>query len=75
MLLVTLEYLREYRAYARIAADFGLDESGAAVDTLIKDGTFSPPGHEAPLKSDIEFEVVLIDATKTPDGCPKRGAP
>jgi len=79
MLLATLEYLREYRTYAHIAASFGLDESNMyrtikwAEDTLIKDRTFSLPGRKALLKSDMEFEVILIDATETPVERPKRG--
>ena len=79
MLLATLEYLREYRTYAHIAVSFGLDESNMyrtikwVEDTLIKDGTFSLPGKKALLKSDMEYEVVLIDATETPVERPKRG--
>jgi hypothetical protein len=41
-------------------------------DTLIKDGTFSLPGRKALLKSDMEYEVVLIDATESPVECPKK---
>jgi len=79
MLLAALEYLREYRTYAHIAASFDLDESNMyrtirwVEDTLIKDGTFSLPGRKALLKSDMEFEVILIDATETPVERPKRG--
>jgi hypothetical protein len=40
---------------------------------LIKDGTFSLPGKKALLKSDMEYEVVLIDVTETPVERPKRG--
>jgi hypothetical protein len=79
MLLATLEYLREYRTYAHIAASFGLDESNMyrtirwAEETLIKSGIFSLPGKKALLKSDTEYEVILIDATETPVERPKRG--
>jgi len=79
MLLAALEYLREYRTYAHIAASFGIDESNMyrtirwIEDTLIKDGTFSLPGRKTLLKSDMEFEVILIDATETPVERPKRG--
>ena len=41
-------------------------------DTLIRDGTFSLPGRKASLKSDIEYEVVLIDATESPIERPKK---
>jgi len=78
-LLATLEYLREYRTYAHIAVGYGISESQMfriikwVEDTLIKDGTFSLPGRKALLKSDVEFEVVLIDATESPIERPKRG--
>jgi len=80
MLLATLEYLREYRTYAHVAASYGVSESSIyriikwVEDTLIKDGTFSLPGRKALLKSDMEFEVILIDATETPVERPKRGS-
>ena len=79
MLLSALEYLREYRTYAHVAASYGVSESGMfriikwVEDTLIKDGTFSLPGRKALLKGGMEFEVVLIDATETPIERPKRG--
>ena len=79
MLLAALEYLREYRTYAHVAASYGVSESSIfriikwIEDTLIKDGTFSLPGRKALLKSDMEFEVVLIDATESPIERPKRG--
>lgn len=78
LLLATLEYLREYRTYAHIAASYGIAESNIyrgikwVEDTLIRDGTFSLPGRKAPLKSDMEYEVVLIDATESPIEHPKK---
>ena len=80
MLLSTLEYLREYRTYAHVAASYGVSESSIfriikwVEDVLIKDGTFSLPGRKALLKSDMEYEVILIDATETPVERPKRGS-
>jgi len=79
MLLAALEYWREYRTYAHIAASYGIHESNVhrqikwIEDILIKDGTFSLPGKKALLKSDVEYEVVLIDVTETPIERPKRG--
>jgi hypothetical protein len=79
MLLMTLEYLREYRTYFHIGKSYGLSESNTyhtikwVEDILINDGTFSLPGKKALLKSDAEYEVVLIDATETPIERPKRG--
>ncbi len=78
LLLATLEYLREYRTYAHIAASYGIAESNIyrgikwVENTLIRDGTFSLPGRKAPLKSDIEYEVVLVDATESPIERPQK---
>jgi len=78
-LLATLEYLREYRTLAHIAASYGIAESNIqrtirwVEDTLIKDGTFSLPGKKELIKSDIEYEVVQIDVAESPIERPKRG--
>ncbi|KEI35370.1 mobile element protein ISFw6 [Francisella sp. W12-1067] len=77
-LLMALEYLREYRTYFHISRSYGLSESACyrnirwVEDTLIKDGQFSLPGRKALLKSDVDYEVVLIDATETPIERPKK---
>ena len=41
-------------------------------DTLIRDGTFSLPGRKAPLKTGMEYEVILVDATESPIERPKK---
>ena len=77
-LLMALEYLREYRTYFHISRSYGISESACyrnirwVEDTLIKDGAFSLPGRRALLKSDVEYELVLIDATETPIERPKK---
>ena len=77
MLLAALEYLREYRTYAH---SYGIAESNMhrsikwVEDTLVKDGAFSLPGRKALLKSDMEYEVVLVDATETPVERPKKNS-
>lgn len=77
-LLMTLEYIREYRTYFHISQSYGISESNAykavkwVEDTLIKHPDFALPGRKALLKSDIEYEVVLIDATETPIERPKK---
>jgi len=77
-LLATLEYLREYRTLIHISASYGVSESNLSriikrvEDTLIKDGSFSLPGRKALLKSDMEYEVILIDATESPIERPKK---
>jgi len=79
MLLAALEYWREYRTYAHIAASYGIHESNMyrlikwVEDVLIKDRTFSLPGKKALLKSNVEYEVVQIDVTESPVERPKRG--
>ncbi len=79
MVLMTLEYLREYRTYFHIEKSYGVSESYAykaikwVEDVLIKDGSLALPGEKALLKSEIEQEVILIDATETPIELPKRG--
>ena len=77
-LLMALEYLREYRTYAHIAASYGLSESNAfknirwVEDVLIKSKEFRLPGRKALLKSDSKFEVILLDATESPIERPKK---
>jgi hypothetical protein len=77
-LLMSLEYLREYRTYANIGISYGLCESKAWAsikwieDVLIKSKEFSLPGRKALMKSDHEYEVVLIDATESPIERPKK---
>lgn len=52
-LLVTLEYLREYRTYFHIGQNYGISESSAyktikwVEDTLIKHPNFALPEHKA----------------------------
>ena len=77
-LLAALEYWREYRTYAHIAASYGIAESNIyrsikwIENVLIKDGTFSLPGKKELLKSDAEYEMILIDATETPIERPQK---
>lgn len=77
-LLMTLEYLREYRTYFHISQSYGLSESVCyrtckdIENLLIKSGKFSLPGKKALLKSDIEYQVVLIDASESPIQRPKK---
>jgi len=80
-LLMSLEYLREYRTYFHLGKSYDLSESACyrscrwVEDTLIKSSKFSLPGKKALLKSDVEFEVVLIDAAESPIERPKKKGP
>lgn len=77
-LLMALEYLREYRTYFHLGRSYGLSESACyracrwVEDTLIKSGKFALPGKKALLKSDVEYEVILVDASETPIERPKK---
>lgn len=79
-ILMTLEYLREYRTYAHIGVSYGLSETRVfenirlIENILIKSKEFRLPGRKALLKSDNEFEVVLIDATESPIERPKKNS-
>lgn len=78
MLLMALEYMREYRTYFHISQSYGVSESTAyktvrwVEDTLIKHPDFSLPGRKALLKNDMACEVILIDATGTPIERPQK---
>lgn len=78
MLLMSLEYMREYRTYFHIGQTYGLAESNAyktikwVEDTLVKHKDFALPGKKALLKSDNDFEIILIDATESPIERPKK---
>ena len=77
-LLMALEYMREYRTYFHIATNYGISESVAfkiirwIEDVLIKHPDFALPGRKALLKTDIEYDVVLVDASETPIERPKK---
>lgn len=77
-LLMALEYIREYRTYFHVSQSYGVSESSAyhtvkwVEETLIKHPDFALPGRKALLKSDMEYELVLIDATESPIERPKK---
>ena len=78
MLLMALEYLREYRTYFHISQSYGVSESTAykvvrwVEDTLIKHPDFALPGRKALVKSDVVYEMILVDATESPIERPKK---
>ncbi len=77
-ILMALEYLREYRTYLHIATSYGLSESAAfqcirwIENTFISNKEFRLPGKKALLKSDHEFEVILMDVAESPIERPKK---
>jgi hypothetical protein len=78
MLRMTLEYLREYRTYFHISKSYGISESNCyytirfVEEVLIKSGKFILPGRKTLVESDIEYEVILIDASESPIERPKK---
>ena len=77
-LLLTLEYLREYRTYFHIASSYGIHETTAiriskwVENVLVKSKEFSLPGRKVLAKSDMEYEVILVDAAESPCERPKK---
>ncbi|MGQ4649984.1 transposase family protein [Lyngbya aestuarii] len=70
--LMTLEYLREYRTYFHIGQHWGLNESTVyriirkTEDILIKSKELRIPGKKQLLKSGNPIEIAVIDVTETP---------
>lgn len=79
-LLMALEYIREYRTYFHISQSYGVSESTAyktvkwVEDTLIKDPIFALPGRKELLKSEVDYEIILVDATESPVERPKKSS-
>lgn len=77
MLLMTLEYYKEYRTLECIGASYGLKKPNVGKtikwveEALIKSGEFRLPGKKKLVQSDIEFEVIVVDTTETPIQRPK----
>lgn len=76
--LMTLEYLREYRTYFHIAQSWGINESTAyrlirkIEDCLINSRVFSLPGKKKRIEPNHEIEVVVVDVTESPIERPKK---
>ena len=68
--IIMLQYYREYRAMKHIAFDYGAaksticDSIAWVEETLIKSGRFRLPSKRKLIEKDIEWEVVLVDATE-----------
>lgn len=77
MLMMALEYWRQYTTFFELGFAYGVAESTAhdivvwVEDTLIKCGEFSLPGRKALLEND-EIEIVLVDVTESPIERPKK---
>lgn len=77
-LIMCLEHLREYRTYFHIGKSYGVSEVTVLricrwiEDILIKSKKFSLPGKKKLLKSDVEYEVILVDTSESPIERPKK---
>ena len=75
-LLLTLNYLREYRTQYHLAATYGIHESNAnriiqkVENILISSGKFNLPNKQEVQETD--WVVVLVDATESPIERPKK---
>ena len=75
-LLVTLEYIREYRTYFHIGKSYDISESTVyktvrwVEETLIKHPAFALPGRKELINNN--YDTILIDATETPIERPKK---
>jgi hypothetical protein len=71
-LLLTLDYLRENRSFFHLSVDYQVHKTTImrsihwVEDVLIKCEEFRLPGKKELLKSDMEYEVFVVDATETP---------
>jgi len=76
--LMMLMYYREYRTFAHIAASYNISEAQCwrIITTiercLIKSKLFHLPGKKALTKSDVEWEVVIVDVSEHPIERPKK---
>ena len=77
-LLMMLMYYREYRTFAHIAATYNISETQCwrivtdFESRLIKSKAFSLPGKKKLLASDIDWEVVVVDASEHSIERPKK---
>jgi transposase len=75
--LMTLQYLREYRTQYHIGTDWGVSESTVCRITqkieniLIRSGVFSLPGKKELRQKETEEKVVVMDVTESPIEKPK----
>ena len=76
--LITLEYLREYRTYFHIAQTWGVYESTAyriirtVEDTVIRSRKFSLPGKKKLQQPEHTIELVVVDVTESPIQRPQK---
>ena len=79
-LLMMLMYYREYRTFYHISGDYGMSEAQCwriittAEKLLIKSELFHLPGKKKLLGEEMEWEVVLVDASEHSIERPKKNS-
>jgi hypothetical protein len=77
-LLLTLSYWREYRTMFHLAADYRISEPTTCriirrvEDTLARSPDLRLPARKPRPTSDLEYALIVIDATETPINRPKK---
>lgn len=77
MLLMTLEYYKEYRSLKCIGASYGLHKTNVnktirwVENVLVESGLFTLPGKKKLTQSNVEYEIIVVDSTETPIERPK----
>jgi len=77
-ILLTLQYLREYRTYYHIGQDWKISESNTCrivfkiENILIKSRKFNLPGKKKLLDSSIDEDLILMDVMESPIERPKK---
>ena len=78
--LMMLMYYREYRTFAHIAASYNISEAQCwrIITTmekwLIKSLIFHLPGKKMLAKSEVEWEVIIVDVSEHPIERPKKNS-
>lgn len=77
-ILLTLTYWREYRTQFHLGTDYGISEAVTCrtiqkiENILSKCKRFQLPKNKKKQESNIDFEVILVDATESPIERPKK---
>lgn len=74
LLMATLQYLREYRSYEQIAADFGIHESNLIRRSKWVEEVLIKNGFHIANRAVTSEDTVLVDATEIRVNRPKKTA-
>lgn len=72
LLMATLQYLREYRTYEQISADFNIHESNLIRKSHWIENTLIHHGFHLKKQAIEEGDIVIIDATEVKVNRPKK---